>query len=122
MGKMDIDIPVILAYNQHHYDSLHPIDWGDVEKSKELIIEYLTGRYMYHMTDVACLTDKQTKTKQLNTMGHVAQILSIWGNTEPQIKKSKEKTTKTEIKQKKGDIKQQKNKKEGNIFDLLKEE
>jgi len=35
-GSIDSDIPVIIAYNQAHYESLHPKSLEDIEKNKTL--------------------------------------------------------------------------------------
>ena len=35
-GKIDSDIPVVLAYNQVHYESLHPVTLADIEKTRKL--------------------------------------------------------------------------------------
>ena len=36
-GFTDTDIPVILAYNQVHYESLHPFTEHDIEETKMLV-------------------------------------------------------------------------------------
>ena len=37
-GITDSDIPVVLAYNQHHYESLHPISLTDIERQKNWLM------------------------------------------------------------------------------------
>ena len=36
-GFEDCDIPVILGYNQYHYESLHPLTEEDIDKTKALV-------------------------------------------------------------------------------------
>merc|ERR1711888_373173 len=44
-GYADTDIPVVLAYNQVHYESLHPVSNDDIEKTKALMNSFITGDY-----------------------------------------------------------------------------
>ena len=44
-GEINSDIPVVLAYNGSHYESLHPVSEEDVERTKHLVKSYLDGSY-----------------------------------------------------------------------------
>ena len=50
-GAVDTDIPVVLAYNQVHYESLHPSSLEDIEKTQSLVNTYITGNYEFHRKD-----------------------------------------------------------------------
>ena len=56
-GNADSDIPVILAYNQIHYESLHPLSAEDIDKTKLLINEYVSGNYTFQKRDIPHLID-----------------------------------------------------------------
>ena len=42
-GIADSDIPVVVCYNQVHYESLHPTTIEDIDKTKLLVTSYLNG-------------------------------------------------------------------------------
>ena len=44
-GYTDTDIPVVLAYNQVHYESLHPVSDDNIEKTKALVNSFISGDY-----------------------------------------------------------------------------
>ena len=44
-GSRDSDIPILLAYNGSHYESLLPSRKSDIEKTVELRDQYLSGNY-----------------------------------------------------------------------------
>ena len=54
-GFTDTDIPVVVAYNQVHYESLHPLTQEDIEKTKMLVNSYITGDYQYVKKDIPFL-------------------------------------------------------------------
>ena len=54
-GTVDTDIPVVVAYNQVHYESMHPITQEDIEKTKLLMNSYITGNYEYTKNDIPYL-------------------------------------------------------------------
>merc|ERR1712208_87509 len=51
-GFKDSDIPVVIGYNQVHYESLHPITDEDIEKTKLLVNSYTTGNYTFKKNDI----------------------------------------------------------------------
>jgi hypothetical protein len=48
----DSQIPVVLAYDLSHYESLHTIEQKDVEKTVELVQKYLDGNYEFGNQDI----------------------------------------------------------------------
>ena len=62
--ERDSDIPIILAYNQFHYESLHPLSINDIEKTKELAQLYSEGKYMFHKHDIPYLISNTVSTKR----------------------------------------------------------
>ena len=56
-GQTDSDIPVVLAYNQRHYESLHPQSVEDINKTKDLINAFTNGNYMYAKKDIPYLIE-----------------------------------------------------------------
>ena len=46
-------IPIILAYNLSHYESLHTIDDVDMQRCKDLIQQYKNGEYMHTYIDLS---------------------------------------------------------------------
>ena len=53
--KTNSEVPVILSYNLSHYESMHPINLVDQEKSIQLVRDYLEGRYTYRRQDLPTL-------------------------------------------------------------------
>ena len=49
--QADSMIPIMLAYNQSHYESLHPEKNTDVQSSIRLVAEYLGNRYRFSKRD-----------------------------------------------------------------------
>jgi hypothetical protein len=47
----DTVIPIILAYNQSHYESMHPCTNADIKTSIDLVREYLENRYRFSKKD-----------------------------------------------------------------------
>ena len=54
-GEIDTDIPVVLCYNQSHYESLHPLTQEDIEKNKLLVQVYINGSYSFKKEDIPFL-------------------------------------------------------------------
>ena len=66
----DSDVPVCLAYNQLHYESLIPMSPSDIEKLKHLVRKVLDESYEYKQKDIAWLIAAWTEAerKQRNRM------------------------------------------------------
>ena len=65
-GYTDSDIPVVVGYDQAHYESLHPSTELDIAKTIELVNSYIAGSYGYHKKDLQFLissTNKQITIK-----------------------------------------------------------
>ena len=61
-GFNDSDIPVVVGYNQVHYESLHPASQADIEISKFLVDSYIEGSYQYQKKDIPFLISKSNET------------------------------------------------------------
>ena len=46
-GQIDNDIPVVVAYNLVHYESLHPVHTGDIEETIKLTNAYIAKPSRY---------------------------------------------------------------------------
>ena len=57
----DSDIPILLAYNMSHYESLEPMDEADIGKTIDLVKEYQTGKYRYGRKDILTLISLENR-------------------------------------------------------------
>ena len=57
----DTDLPVVLAYDMAHYESLHPLTASDTEKTSELVKMYLQGNYQYGRGDIPYLLSTENE-------------------------------------------------------------
>ena len=70
----DTAIPIVLAYNMVHYESLHPCTERDIQATVDLVTTYLEGRYQFCRKDLpflldltrAQLTESKSSTEMLN--------------------------------------------------------
>ena len=62
----DSEIPVVLSYNMSHYESMEPCTDVDVQKSIDLVKQYLGGRYRYKKQDLPYLISQQIKRQEEN--------------------------------------------------------
>ena len=53
--QVDTAVPIILPYNESHYESLHPCSNKDILASINLVTEYLEGRYRFNKRDLPFL-------------------------------------------------------------------
>merc|ERR1711954_65168 len=60
----DTDIPVVLAYNMSHYESMEPRSETDVRMTINLVKQYLEGRYRYRNHDLQYLISTQALRKE----------------------------------------------------------
>ena len=51
------DIPIVLAYDLSHYESMHPVEQVDVRATVELVATYLTGKYGFVKSDLPFLLE-----------------------------------------------------------------
>ena len=61
----DTEIPVVLAYDLSHYESLHTVGDADILSTVNLVGEYLNGNYAFGKVDLPnllCIDDDTTKT------------------------------------------------------------
>ena len=64
--RPDTNIPVVLAYNMSHYESMEPCTDDDTHSSVALVNEYLEGRYRYSKEDLPNLISMQIEKQQDN--------------------------------------------------------
>ena len=64
-GFKDSDVPIILAYNMAHFESMHPKSNEDIMKSVDLTNDYLHGRYGFNRSDIPHLIQIKNKQKLL---------------------------------------------------------
>ena len=64
-GKLDSEFPVVIAYNQSHYESLHPLSIEDREKTKTLVNTYVNGSYSFTKKDIPYLINFKSENKNL---------------------------------------------------------
>ena len=55
--RPDSEIPIVLAYNMSHYESLEPLEESDIKTTVDLVHEYKSGTYRYHRRDMLKLID-----------------------------------------------------------------
>ena len=70
----DTQIPIVLAYNMSHYESVHPADKSDEEKSVNLVNQYFTGSYMYGKKDLPFLLHLENKIIETHKPEVVSQF------------------------------------------------
>ena len=59
----DSDIPVVLAYNLSHYESMHPVTDDDVHSTVNLVKEYLAGIHRFERKDMEYLLTQPVKLR-----------------------------------------------------------
>ena len=60
----DTEIPVVLAYNMSHYESLEPCTDVDVKMSTDLVKQYIQGRYRYKKQDMPYLISNEPEGQE----------------------------------------------------------
>ena len=58
--RPDTEIPIVLAYNMAHYESMHPCTPADIQLTVNLITQYQEGRYQFRRSDLPFLLGQQT--------------------------------------------------------------
>ena len=61
--RADTDIPIVLAYNMSHYESLHPCSESDIQETIHLVKSYEEGRYQFGKQDLALLISPNSEEK-----------------------------------------------------------
>ena len=56
-GYVNSQDPIVIAYNQVHFESLHPSSEVDLEKSRNLVKVYIEGEYSFTRADMQYLVD-----------------------------------------------------------------
>ena len=60
----DTEIPVVLAYNMSHYESMEPCTEVDDKMSIDLVKQYIEGRYRYRKQDMHYLISNQPEGQE----------------------------------------------------------
>ena len=55
----DSEIPLILAYNMWHYESIEPVGQNDIKETVNLVKTYEAGNYKFSRKDFSYLFNKQ---------------------------------------------------------------
>ena len=71
-GFSDTDIPVVVAYNQVHYESLHPLTEDDIENTKMLVNSYIDGTYQFTKKDIPYLISTSAEGKSASDFVNVS--------------------------------------------------
>ena len=64
-GYADSENPVVVCYNQVHYESLHPVTQDDIERTKILVNEYIAGNYPHSKEDIPFLISSKDEMNEL---------------------------------------------------------
>ena len=64
--RPDTEIPIVLAYNMSHYESMHPCTEADIQSTVNLVKEYQEGRYRYGRKDLPFLLSLQTESHMVD--------------------------------------------------------
>ena len=81
--------PVVVAYNNYHYESLHPVDDNDRQETIRLVHSYIQGRYnneygftkldiKYLITDDPSFTRNKTKLQNQECDKNTKNIVHDW--------------------------------------------
>ena len=62
----DTDIPIVLCYNLTHYESLHPLETSDEIVTKDLVMQYVEGRYQFGRKDLAFLLESDSNDSNVS--------------------------------------------------------
>ena len=84
----DTEIPVVLAYNMSHYESLHPETDTDVEKTVCMVREYLTGKYKFGKKDLPFLLSSDTSNDESTIDEEEIRSMKV-NNFHPNLPKGK---------------------------------
>ena len=76
----DSEIPVVLAYNMSHYESMEPCSDSDMNNTRELVKAYKEGRYRYTRQDIPKLISLQTvsRAQTIEEAEKVASTQNQW--------------------------------------------
>ena len=64
----DTEVPVVLCYNQSHYESLHPTEESDIVKTVNLVQQYLTGQYSFCKSDLKFLLESSSDNSDVSSV------------------------------------------------------
>ena len=104
-GIIDTDIPIVLAYNQVHYESLHPVSDDDIEATKRLFNLYKTGNYAFLQEDIPNLVSNPGEDSE-ETQSYDENFPPLAFSTSKQSQKTMnvKETNNSEVKKKRNQI------------------
>ena len=101
-NKRRIEIPIVLAYNGDHFESLIPSSDEDIEKTVQLVEEFKTGKYEIPES----LKDKFNFNKMLTQKGKKAEKKPTEENSADEFEKeSKSESSWSKVKHSKSKLK-----------------
>ena len=78
-GFKDSCIPIVLAYNGVHFESMHPVQNEDIEATKDLANSYLEGHYPYNHGDVPNLIELESSESNADISPE--EVVDLDGNS-----------------------------------------
>ena len=86
------NVPVLLAYDMSHYESLHTLNDSDIQKTTALVDQYLTGNYPFKRkdlpfllaTDILDVSENEDKTHDLVKLEDRSKGLELFQDSLPE--------------------------------------
>ena len=76
----DSDIPLVLAYNMSHYESMHPCSQDDEQLTINLVNDFLAGTYIFQGKDINFLLAQPIERKPIEETNNGHQELIAKSN------------------------------------------
>ena len=67
----DVEIPLVMAYNLSHYESMHPVKESDTKETMKLASAYLNGSYQFGKKDLRFFISDDSDIVDLSSKGVV---------------------------------------------------
>ena len=71
--QADSEIPIVLAYNMSHYESMEPCNDLDIQATIDLVKEYQEGRYRYGKKDIPFLLAQMQHPDDANNNSRIGR-------------------------------------------------
>ena len=90
-GERDSDLPVIVAYNGHHYESLEPCDADSNAATKVLCEKYKNGEYKFKRADIETFvipyntTEKKQRSRGTPSNHAAAALIRAQGSARSSV-------------------------------------
>ena len=85
-GVANTDIPVCLLYNQVHYESVVPVAQVDIDKTIDLVKDYLNDTYTLSNNDIPVLFNQNIKDGRVEKRCVTNKPRKLTGNIKPMDK------------------------------------